>query len=70
MSELRSCPEFFSSASSLLIISVFIHGQISNLKSDLNNSKSFLFKAEFLDKTVEVWWLKPFFFFLPQSFSY
>ena len=41
-----------------------------HFQSDLNNSKSFLFKAEFLDKTVEVWWLKPFFFFLPQSFSY
>ena len=51
----------FLLASSLSIISVFILGQISNLKRDLNDSKSFFFKAEFLDQTVEVWWLKPFF---------
>ena len=48
-------------ASSLSIVSVFILGQISNLKRDLNDSKRFFFKAEFLDQTVEVWWLKPFF---------
>ena len=50
----------FLLASSLSIISVFILGQISNLKRDLNDTKSFLLKAEFLDQTVEVGWLKPF----------
>ena len=50
----------FLLASSLSIISVFILGQISNLKRDLNDSKSFLLKVEFLDQTVEVGWLKPF----------
>ena len=43
MSECRLRRKFFFSASSLLIISVFIHGQISNLKSYLMTaSTSFL----------------------------
>ena len=61
MSECRPRRLFFFSASSLSVISVFIHGQISNLKQDLNDSKSFLFKVELLDQTVEVGWLKHFF---------
>ena len=54
MSECRPRVNFLL-ASSLSIISVFILGQISNLKRDLNDSKSFFFKADFLDQTVEVW---------------
>ena len=55
-----------SSVPLLLISSVFIHGHLKTL----NNTKSFPFKTELLDKTVGVWWLKPFFSFLPQCFSY
>ena len=64
MSECRPRRLYFFSASSLLIICVFIHGQKSNLNSNAIDSYSFLLKAELLDKTAEVWWLK-LFSFLP-----
>ena len=67
MSECRPCRWFFFSASSLLIISVFIHRQKWKLKSNLIDSYSFLFKAELLDQTAEVWCLK-LFSFLPWKF--
>ena len=60
MSECRPRPWFFFSVSSLWMISVFIHGKKSNLRSTLIDSYSFLFKAELLNKTAEVWWLKLF----------
>ena len=48
----------------LLIIGAFIHRQKSKLKSNLIDSYNFLFKAELLDKTAEVWWFR-LFSFLP-----
>ena len=60
------CQSNLSSVPLLLISSVFIHGYLKTL----NNTKSYPFKAGLLDKTAGVWRLKPFFSFLPQSFSY